>query len=89
MAKKFKHYKTESRKDWGTEIEETVNLTLEQVVAGAHLRMADSLELIAKNKQDLENRDYWKRIAAQQDKTISSQKGQITKLKNQLKKLQA
>lgn len=83
----FRPYREESRKNWGADGE---SLTLEQVNCGARLRIADALETLARDREDLErNLGYWKRraLAAEGDCTalrrrITALKGVITRMKN-------
>lgn len=43
----FKHYRAESRRDYGVEVAESVGMTGEGLRLGAILRIADALEKIA------------------------------------------
>jgi hypothetical protein len=46
MGKVFKPYRTESKSNWGTTIEQESNISSDQIQLGAILRIADSLERI-------------------------------------------
>ncbi|RKT01073.1 hypothetical protein [Chryseobacterium defluvii] len=93
--KTFKNYKEESRKNWGSELDEGQTLNSDQIKVGALLRIADASELMALNHLQLQieldqmknSREYYKNLYESSQKTISSFKGQITKLKNRLKNL--
>jgi len=52
---KFKSYREESKSDFGTTIEETKNITIEQLNTGAILRIADATEKMASNYVRMEN----------------------------------
>ena len=83
-----KSYKAESRRDWGTS--DDANLTLDQIKAGALLRLADATEVMAKNHQALiDERDSYQRryesAIRREDELIRSNRslrGVITKLRN-------
>lgn len=87
----FTDYREESRKNYGTNDEGTLNR--DQLNTGCMLRIADAIEKIAINHQQLINeRDNYKRWyeGEQYDnnilrKRIYSMKGVITKLKKQIK----
>lgn len=84
----FKRYIDESRDvNWGTNGE---GLSIDQIRLGAELRMAKSLELIAKNKQHLEwqvkhYKDLYERAKSRYElekRRSAAYKGQITKIRN-------
>ena len=85
----YKHYKDESRLDWGKELCEQQSPTMAELQFGAILRIADAAELMAKNHQQLtEQRDLYKRWYEQQKqiekmlcRRIAGLQGYITKLK--------
>jgi hypothetical protein len=87
----WKDFRKESRSCWGARDRA---LNINEVQVGCFLRMADSLELIAKDKQKLENevRMYkeWyqerKNRCAILEKRIAGYKGRITYLTKKLKK---
>lgn len=86
----FLNYREESRKNYGTSQKDS--LTLEQLSVGANLRIADALEIIAKDKKRLEddynymreNRDYWRQQFEIIQNKYRGQKGLVTKLKKKL-----
>jgi len=87
-----RNFKEESKdKNWGTEVAEGRNLNTDQIRLGAELRMADSLELIAKDKQRLEaDKKYYydlyiryRNLYLRECKKASTLKGHITRLKKQ------
>lgn len=92
MAKTFKNYKDESRKEWGAEVEAGEKLTRDQLSLGAQLRIADATELMAKNVQQMQwDLDREKKKNKEQHDCIvrllnqqKAYKGVITKLKNKL-----
>lgn len=83
----FKNYRDESRTNWGTSQE--CSLNLDQINTGAILRIADATEVMAKHHQDLINdRDWYKKRYEEGledlkklDRKITAMKGVITKLK--------
>lgn len=89
MALIFKDYRIESRSNWGVHIQQTQNITQEQIQTGAILRIADAVEVMAKNNQMLiEERDRYKRLYANvveerdnANRRISALQGVITKMK--------
>lgn len=82
----FKDYREQSRTSWGTE---ATSLTLEQLNAGAILRIADATEKMATNHVKLQNdydymrkdRDRYRERAERAERKITAMKGVITKLK--------
>lgn len=87
----FTSYRQESKKDYGTE--STAPINQDQLTMGCMLRIADAVEKMAMNHQQLINeRDNYKRWYEDEKaekefllKRISSLKGYITKLKNKAK----
>ncbi len=83
----FKSYRAESRADWGTS--EEGSLSIEQINCGAHLRIADAVEAMAKHHVTLrEERDrferWYKEARAREEKLKHSNaalRGYITRLK--------
>lgn len=90
MAKVFKSYREESKKDYGTEVENSENLTREQLEIGSLLRIADATEIIAQNYVKLQtdyeymrsSRDKYKEESERMADRIKALKGVITKMKN-------
>lgn len=86
----FKSYRQESRSNWGTS--EKGTLTIEQISLGAQIRMADALEVIAKDKQNLEDdykrmserRDFWRLEYEKMLAKYRAQKGLVTKMRKKL-----
>lgn len=84
---KHRSYRDESRANWGTTSESP--LTLEQINAGALLRIADAAELMVRRHTELiAQRDYYKGRAEAEagyartlGRRVAALKGQITKLK--------
>ncbi len=84
---KYKDYREESRKNWGTTGE---GLTIEQINLGAFLRIADSLERMEKPyKKLLDDTDYLQRRHKENldrieylERSRAALKGVITKIKN-------
>lgn len=79
-------FKTLSRRLWKA----PGDITVEQISAGALLRIADALEIISKNySQLLNDKEFYKSryenermVAARQQRRISALKGVITRGKN-------
>lgn len=57
MAKIFKNYRTETKKQWGRDMEQDEPLDQEQIRLGALLRIADATEIMAQNFVKLQ-KDY-------------------------------
>ena len=82
----FKYYREESKGQWG---QDTETLTIEQLTMGCMLRIADAVELMAKNHAELiRDRDRavssekcWRDEAARIGRRNSALRGVITKLK--------
>lgn len=80
-------YRKESRKDWGTSGPHA--LSLDQINAGAVLRIADACELMARRHLDLiDERDRFERWYRDEqrrreaaDRRVSALRGVITKMK--------
>ena len=73
----YQNYKSESRKDWGQDT--NGSLTIEQINCGAILRIADAVELMAKNYLQLQHdAAFYKRKYQEQQKEIES----LTRSKN-------
>ena len=65
----FKHYREESRKDWGRTTEDTI--VNEEVKLGALLRIADAVETMAKSYDGMRiDRDWWKGQAEQRQEEV-------------------
>lgn len=61
-VKVFKSFREYSKKDFGRTVAEDDNLSNSDLHLGAVLRMADSLEIIAKNHKQMEqDRDFYKK----------------------------
>lgn len=83
----FKYYREESRKAWG--VDQEAALDRSQITLGALLRIADAVELMAKNFRDLQeenetlrqSRSYYQAEASRADRKVAALKGVITKLK--------
>lgn len=88
----FTDYRIETRQNWGTH--DGKGLNRDQLNTGCMLRIADAVEKMAINHQQLINdRDNYKRWYEDEKqenkilhKRISSMKGVITKLKKQITK---
>lgn len=89
MEKVFHDYRKRSKEVWGQKFDENESLTIEQINLGAILRIADAVELMAKDRANLETTlAYYKRKTeelreelAATYRRLSAAKGQITKLK--------
>jgi hypothetical protein len=87
-----KYWKEQSRLNWYSTVQDGESLDSENVRTGALLRIADAVELTAKRHAELvaENErlsnslKFWRNSSEGRDKTISNQKGQITKLRRAL-----
>lgn len=87
--KTWKSYKELSITNWGRNLSEDENPNRDDLKLGCLLRMADSMEAMAKNHVKLqddynymkERRDYWQSEAESLQRKIRSMKGVITKLK--------
>lgn len=85
-----KDYRAESRKNWYSTSESS--LTIEEITLGCQLRIADATEAMAKNHvQLMKDRDQYKRwydqkceALAAAERSNTSLRGQITKLKKQI-----
>lgn len=92
MAGDFKSYRDHSRTNWGLN---DGFPTDEQIRTGALLRIADATELMAKRHQELINQrdqferstNYWRDRADGMEKSNRSLRGQITKLRNRIQRL--
>lgn len=82
----FKNYREESKGQWG---QDTDALTIEQLTMGCMLRIADAVELMAKNHTDLVKKlEHEKRMSEAcrtrregAERRASALRGVITKLK--------
>lgn len=88
MAEKWRNYREDSKGPIGGKVEEGFRICDDQVKLGAILRIADSMETMAKNHQDLvrdrdQYRAYWKEELANKRILLH----QIAGLKGHLKKL--
>lgn len=87
-----KSYKEESKKDWGTSAS---NLTLEQVQAGAFLRIADATEKMAINYTKMLNDLNWYKEKYDEksqeierlNNTIRGYKGYLKRVKSKSNKI--
>lgn len=101
MSKFLKYIEESRNKNWGSQSD---SLTLEQINLGCMLRVADSLETIAKDKADLEmevkkqkdnydymrsRRDYLQEVNASLTKGRNAYKGLYLKIKAELQQLKA
>jgi len=93
MPKTFKSWKEASRANWGTNLEaEVENLSADQVKTGALMRIADAVELVAKDRIQMEKDLNFYRTQYQKSQAeivnlnhkISGYKSHITRLKNKL-----
>lgn len=88
----FKSYRQHSKKDWGRDMSENEPLNAEQITVGCLLRIADASEAMAKNHNELirdlnwarGDRDRWRQICEEMERSNRSLKGQITKMKKKL-----
>ena len=89
----FRSYKKASKDtNWGSNLPVGTNPCLDQVQFGTILRIADALEIMSKNYQELiDERDKYKRWYNETVETrerlyarISGLRGYITRLKNEL-----
>lgn len=88
----FLSYKKESRTDWGLE-SSSRKLNHDEIKLGAILRVADAVEVMAKNHTQLQNeRDYYERLLKRERAMIkqltrsnSGLRGHIAKLKKSSK----
>lgn len=86
----YTRYRENSRRDWGSSDQATAD-TDYHIQMGAVLRIADSLEIIAKDRAHLEQRvkwaederDSWKREAESLARRNAALRGVITKLKRE------
>lgn len=92
MADKvFKAYKQESRSNWGTSIPKDQSIDREQILLGAVLRIADSMEKMEQPFQQLINdREHFKnatnRLAGENKKLrkqVAAYQGIIKRMKKQ------
>ena len=87
----FKSYRDQSRLNWGSE-NESLHKDTDRIKLGAHLRIADAMELMAKNHAQLiEERDRFKRWWQEEQSKVSklyrrvaALRGVITRLKKSL-----
>lgn len=86
-------FRKESRLDYGGEKpDETHSLNLDQLQTGCLMRIADAVEIIAKDKESLEQRlksakdslEYWQDRANKYEKTVQVLKGHMTRLKKKI-----
>ncbi|MDM8174827.1 hypothetical protein QT327_10740 [Olivibacter sp. 47] len=90
-----KSFRKQSRVDWGRNLPDTENLTNEELKLGAILRIADSMEIMCKDRLKLESDlKYYKEVysergdrISQLEKRLATYKGHVTRLKNELSKL--
>jgi hypothetical protein len=86
----YQDYKQESRKDWGVNQDAEAKLTLDQIKAGAILRIADSLErmekpfadLIAENQRLKDSKNYWVARCNTLKRSVNAYKGIVKKKKS-------
>lgn len=86
----FRPFKEGSRANWGVSLCSDKTLSTEQVQLGATLRIADSMELMAKNHLSLQSdMDFYKdkserlsKETARLARSNAALRGQVTKLKN-------
>jgi len=84
----FKSWKDESRINWGRELGEKQQLSNEEIQFGALLRIADAVEIIAKNHQRLINeRDYYKQWYEQERQIVQTLRHRIAGLKGHIKRI--
>lgn len=84
----FIGYKEGSRTNWGTE--QSGALTLDQIKAGAILRIADATEAMAKQHTSLLNdRDYWKRRAESAEGRLGTERRRTAALRGWIKRQKA
>lgn len=84
-----KSFRSESKKDYGTNVPEGEGLSLERLNCGSLMRIADATEIMATNylrlQEDLatakRGREYYMEEMEKAQRTITAMKGLITKLK--------
>ena len=81
----FKHYREESKKNWGTD--DHRSLSIEQINCGAILRIADATEKMASNYTRMENDlKYYKEKFDQKNIEIKRLERVIAGLRGYLKR---
>jgi hypothetical protein len=85
----YRSYKDASRNvNWGRD--ETVVLDIDQIRLGATLRIADALELIAKDRANLQQaKDYWEREARVSRATVLTLRKSNAALRGYLKRMKS
>lgn len=90
----FKSYREYSKTNWGIDTADE-NITIAQINCGSLQRIADAAEKIALRYTELIDKaerlqksvDYWRLQCDKRDRILSARKGQITKLRNTVKKM--
>lgn len=78
MATVRKNYREESRKNYGTDTEDGVGITMDQLNAGSLMRIADATELMARNFLELQaDRDKYKRWYESEQSTVKMLRDQL------------
>lgn len=85
-----KDFKEESKLDQGVDLNETTNLSMEQIKLGCLLRIADCLEQMGRPYVELlETIEYYKEFEIENKKlkkTLAGLRGHINKTKKELQK---
>lgn len=99
MPKRVLDYRKESRTNWGTVKEngDLTSLSFQQIELGCILRIADSMELMAKDRLELERQNkQLGELASNRNveiqslkKSVASYKGKWNKLKKQIAEMEA
>ena len=84
----FRSYRDESRIDWGTRDEG--GFSLDQVNAGALLRIADAVEKMANNYDVMQrDRDFWKESALSAERSLDTEHRRTAALRGWIKRMRA
>jgi len=80
-----KKWRDESRKEWFSNADSSQPISNEQLNSGSFMRMADSLESIAKDKTRLEQEaKYWKDSSKRKDEEIKLLNNKIRGFKSRI-----
>lgn len=84
----FRSYREESRSDWGARDEG--GFSLDQVNAGALLRIADAVEKMANNYDVMQrDRDFWKERALSAERRLDTERRRTAALRGSIKRMRA
>ena len=84
----FRSYREESRSDWGTRDEG--GFSLDQVNAGALLRIADAVEKMAESYDLMRrDRDVWKERALSAERRLDTERRRTAALRGWIKRMRA